>query len=300
MKNQEAIVDKFGSLKVWGRGEERAPHKPLLVLLALAECRPGGRRLIPFIEIEPRLIRLLEDFGPARRSFKAEYPFWRLTNDGFWEIPQKSEITVNSSGDPSKSELIGKGVCGGFTEEIFTILSTDQFLVSKLAKELLEKHFPESCHEDILMAAGLDFADADEQTALAPGRKLRDPDFRNKILTVYQYRCAVCGFDMKLGNISVCLEAAHIKWHQAGGPAIEQNGIALCSMHHKMFDRGVFAIDEAFNIKVSLHANGSNGVEEWLHRFAGQKLQLPRSSDFFPAASFTRWHVKEVFKGYNS
>ena len=34
------------------------------------------------------------------------------------------------------------------------------------------------------------------------------------------------------------IEAAHIKWHQAGGPDTEDNGLALCTLHHKRFDRG--------------------------------------------------------------
>ena len=34
------------------------------------------------------------------------------------------------------------------------------------------------------------------------------------------------------------LEAAHIKWFQARGPDVVQNGLALCSLHHKIFDLG--------------------------------------------------------------
>lgn len=67
------------------------------------------------------------------------------------------------------------------------------------------------------------------------GKRSRDPNFRNKILRAYKYSCAVCGFNVRLGNNLVGIEAAHIKWHQAGGPDREDNGIALCSMHHKLF-----------------------------------------------------------------
>ncbi len=49
----------------------------------------------------------------------------------------------------------------------------------------------------------------------------------------------------------MAIEAAHIKWHQAGGPDIEQNGIALCSMHHKLFDRGVFTITNTMKLQVA-------------------------------------------------
>ena len=48
------------------------------------------------------------------------------------------------------------------------------------------------------------------------------------MLTAYEWRCAVCGLDVRLGSVSVALDAAHIRWHQAGGPDREGNGLALC------------------------------------------------------------------------
>jgi len=54
---------------------------------------------------------------------------------------------------------------------------------------------------------------------------------------------AVCGFNVRIGNVVVALEAAHIKWHQAGGADIQENGLSLCSLHHKLFDRGAFTVD---------------------------------------------------------
>ena len=53
---------------MWRRGDERAPHKPLLILYALGRLQTGASRLIPFDELEKPLTRLLEDFGPPRKS----------------------------------------------------------------------------------------------------------------------------------------------------------------------------------------------------------------------------------------
>ncbi|MFM0136953.1 hypothetical protein PQQ62_13040 [Caballeronia grimmiae] len=36
--SQPSILQRFYALKVWQRGDERAPHKPLLALLALGAC----------------------------------------------------------------------------------------------------------------------------------------------------------------------------------------------------------------------------------------------------------------------
>jgi hypothetical protein len=79
---------------------------------------------------------------------------------------------------------------------------------------------PPSLAGDLLSAVGLTLG----SSAIPEGRK-RDPQFRKRILTAYEYRCAVCGFDVRLGIVSIALDAAHIFWHQAGGPDRESNGL---------------------------------------------------------------------------
>src|SRR5262249_13945954 len=88
--------------------------------------------------------------------------------------------------------------------------AADASLVGRIAGRILERHFPESLHQDILDAVGL---------SLDPGtgKTKRDPAFRQRVLKAYEYRCAVCGFDVRLGSVSIALDAAHIRWHQAGG-----------------------------------------------------------------------------------
>jgi putative restriction endonuclease len=60
----QEILDRFAKITVWKAGGERAPHKPLLILYALAALQRGEDRLIPFDRIEEDLGRLLRDFGP--------------------------------------------------------------------------------------------------------------------------------------------------------------------------------------------------------------------------------------------
>lgn len=74
-------------------------------------------------------------------------------------------------------------------------------------------------------------------------------------------RCAVCGFDVRLGTSQLGIDAAHIKWHQAGGPDVVPNAFALCVLHHKLFDRGVFSVDQGHRVIVSEQTHGGNGFE---------------------------------------
>ena len=121
------LKEKISQINIWKRGDERAPHKPLLLLLALARIEQEEGRLIPFLEIEGSLTELLNRYGPKRKSQHPEQPFWRLQNDGIWEVAHEGDIVFRKgSSNPTKPELLKKEALGGFTEEIFNMLRDDQ------------------------------------------------------------------------------------------------------------------------------------------------------------------------------
>jgi putative restriction endonuclease len=263
----DEIRDRFRSLTVWKRGGERAPHKPLLALYAIGRTLRGEPRMAPYAEVDKDLGKLLVEFGPPRQSVHTEYPFWRLRNDGVWELTHTENVNVSRSADARKSDLLAHEVGGGFPAELQERLAKDPRLASEIVQDLLIANFPETLHQDILDAVGIE---------IAPGARAAAPrrlDFRERVLRAYEYRCAVCGFDVRLGTIPVALEAAHIKWHQAGGPDEEFNGLALCTLHHKLFDRGVFTLSGKLTIIVSESANGTKGFQEWVVAFHGEALR---------------------------
>lgn len=94
--------------------------------------------------------------------------------------------------------------------------------------------------------------------------KKRDPGFRQAVLLAYEYRCAVCGYDGQLMRETVGIEAAHLRRWAADGPDEVSNALALCSIHHKLLDRGVIGITDRYSVNVSQH-------------FIGRALQLTRS-----------------------
>jgi putative restriction endonuclease len=289
--NKEIILQHFRNLTVWKRSGERAPHKPLLVLYALGKLLHNQSRMISYEEIDNNLDLLLREFGPVRLNYRTEYPFWRLQNDKLWEVSGADKVQLNKSGDPKKSDLINYRVAGGFPEHLYDMFQADKKLAFKIVQGLLDSNFPSSIHEDILQSVGIDL---DSQRF---EEKKRHPEFRENILRAYEYKCSVCGFDVRLGHFPIALEAAHIKWFQAGGPDTEVNWIALCALHHKLFDRGAFSISDKMNILVSTHANGTVGFQEWLMNFHGKKMTPPQRRDYCPDREFVEWHVSEVFRG---
>jgi putative restriction endonuclease len=284
------LICRFDSLGVWARGGQRAPHKPLLVLIGLARIQNGFFEDLLFSALEPQLGRLLREFGPPRVSVHPEYPFWRLQQDGIWKVSADAPMeSRKSNSDPKKSELIKLHARGGFTDEIKESLICNPDLISKIAIMLLEKHFPESIHRDILSSVGI------STEFQSPQR--RDPRFRQRVLTAYEYRCAICGFDVRLGNVSMGLDAAHIRWHQSGGPSDESNGLALCVMHHKAFDLGAFTIRADGIFLVSDQVNGTTGIQDHLLAFHGRLIRRPQNPEWAPLAQHIAWHYREVFRG---
>lgn len=246
---------------------------------------------MPYLDVEHDMRQLLIDFGPPSTPHP-EMPFWYLQNDRLWFVrsTEKLERRKNRT-DPKRSEFLKKNPTGGLLPEVHDKLSGDSQLLNKVVHSLLSRHFPDSYHDDILAAVGLPAYNED-----VVFRK-RDPEFRQKVLRAYGHRCAVCGYDLKLGPSDLGLEAAHIKWHQAGGPDTESNGLALCVLHHRLFDRGAFSLADDWTVLVSQEVYGSTGLGEMLLSFHGRRTIAPQSERYYPSSQFLRWHRREVFRG---
>ena len=290
--NREQILQRFETLRQWGSGGERAPHKPLLVLYAIGKLLRGEDRLISYADdIEENLKNLLREFGPRRDHYNPQFPFWRLQNDGVWEVSDADQIRQTASGDAYITDLRNYNVSGGFNETISEQLQNDSELTFDIIQSLLDAHFPPSLHEDILQAVDIEFPFQAFDT------RTRTSNFRKNVLRAYEYKCAVCGFDVKLGDTPIALDACHIKWQKADGPDELGNGLALCVMHHKLFDRGAFTLSKRLEILVSDDAHGTKGFNEWLMDFHRQKINFPQRRSCYPEMEFIGWHVNEVFKG---
>jgi putative restriction endonuclease len=283
----DELKEKISNIRTWQRGDIRAPHKPLLLLYTLGRLSRGEPRLVSYAEVKEDLRKLLIEFGPYRKVHYPSYPFVKLCNDGdFWQL--EGNQVLNTTKDWSDRELTDNHTFGGFTEEVYTVLKNDRKLLHELARLILDQYFDDTLQQDILAQVGLDLEEA---------KYLRSPDFRDRVLRAYEYCCAVCGFNVRLGDTLIAVEAAHIKWHCYGGPDREENGIALCSLHHKLFDKGVFTLNESFILRVAENAHGTSGFDEWLMRYHDRPIRRPQSPDYYPNDYYINWHVREVFRG---
>lgn len=279
------IVSALTSIKKWKQGDIRAPHKPLLLLMYLARLSRGNTNPLSFAETEKKLSDLLQEFGPTRTSYHPEEPFARLTNDGIWVL----SAPVNTKGSVSLSELRTVNPTGALIPEIQQVLIKDPLFLEECVQLLLDDNFPESIHEEIRSAIGL------TNKMVLVKKSTRDPKFREQVLTAYEYTCAICGFNLRIKNALAGVEAAHVRWHAMNGPDTLSNGIALCTMHHKLFDLGAMGINVNMQLTVSPQTNGA-GKELWLNRFEGKEIRRPQRNYDLPDEGFLVWHEKEVFK----
>ncbi|ARI75675.1 phosphorothioated DNA-binding restriction endonuclease [Halobacillus mangrovi] len=286
--HKETLINKIENIRTASNNGVRAPHKPLLLLYALG-CYHQGRTSIPFKEAHPKLKYLLKEYGRPVKQIQTSNPFVRLKNDGIWEIAPY----VNHTSNFSDQKLLRNQTHGSFTPEVLNLLDMHQDLHITIAMIILDLHFPETYHEELLEEIGL---------AINYGIRMfrkRNSTFRKRVLQAYEDQCAVCGFHASIHNKSIGLEAAHIKWHQAYGPDTESNGLALCSLHHRLFDKGIFTIDQDV-IWISPVAKGGGMFKQMVTDFHRCKIHKPQSSLYLPNPDFTAWHVQEVFKQYEA
>ena len=82
--------------------------------------------------------------------------------------------------------------------------------------------------------------------------------FRAAVLEAYLAECCVCGFSLRLVDGLIGVDAAHIRWHAHGGPDEVPNGLALCALHHRLFDHGAITVREDLRVRVAPALTGGS------------------------------------------
>jgi len=128
--------------------------------------------------------------------------------------------------------------------------------------------------------------------------------FRQAVIEIYDFRCAVCGLKINSPD-SLCweVEAAHIVPHGSFGRDDLFNGIALCRFHHWAFDVGWFALLDNYKICVSSKLAalprefGRVGDYELIRTLtqSRSKIRLPSRQQVYPHINSLSWHRQFVF-----
>jgi putative restriction endonuclease len=289
-------LQRVANIRAWSKGGVRAPHKPLLLLYALGRLqRLGSNAPTPYAEAEKPLDALLAEFGPPHPTTSV-YPFHHLTSDGLWVVK-----TSTGEGSPGATKTAMRQATGELAPDFAAALLDDPDLHSAIAHHLLDDNFPQTLHQDICDAVGLDFTVADETAktiTVTTTKKKRDPEFRAKVLMAYEKACAICGFDAVLDGDTPGLEAAHVRWFNIDGPDEVSNGLCLCSLHHKLFDKGAVGLTPEHFIAVSARFIAkSEATKHFVLSLVGKPISEPQAGFDSVADQHITWHGEQVFKG---
>jgi putative restriction endonuclease len=190
-------------------------------------------------------------------------------------------------------------ISGQFVPDLELYFSHNRYETLRVARAIVEQQFPMTVAPDVLLAVGLDpDAVLAEGVASAPANEARrrSSAWRHEILQAWDRCCAFCGFDGQMVGGPVGIEAAHVRWFNFGGPDDLDNGVALCSLHHKLLDRGVLGFMNPQTVMVSSIYTARSEEGKRLYDLHLRMLHPRRGTDL-PHTAHVAWHQNEVFKG---
>jgi hypothetical protein len=105
----ETLLARFDGIRQFARGGRRAPHKPWLLLYALARLKHDRQTEIRFNATEAIVNSLLRSYGPWGSGAHVSYPYGRLVNDGLWLLPDRAHL-LEPLGEPDQEVPPARGV----------------------------------------------------------------------------------------------------------------------------------------------------------------------------------------------
>lgn len=292
------VISSLTTFRQHQQAGHRSPHKPLLMLLALGRMAATDSSAVRWSVAEQTLAALIAEFGQPSRTGRAQsaaYPFTRLRSDGVWVLDADVPMDL-------VRPLAERDVTGSLASPIEAALRENPALVFHAARMLVTSNFPDTVAPDVLDAVGLD-PHAVLSAAITPegtpfrqvAERRRDPAWRAAVLEAWDRQCAFCGYDGQLGGASIGIDAAHVRWWAFDGPNHLDNGLALCTLHHKLFDIGVLGLDAGLRVQVSAAYTTRTPAGRAIYDLHHRPL-APRPGTQTPAPVHIAWHTREVFK----
>lgn len=120
-------------------------------------------------------------------------------------------------------------------------------------------------------------------------QRLHQPEFRGRVIRAYQTRCSVCS--LAHGEL---LDAAHIVDDSDAlmGQPVVSNGLSLCTLHHRAYDRSFLGITPDFVVEINqalLDEVDGPMLKHGLQEMHGRTLTRPQRKGDWPDPDRLAW-----------
>jgi putative restriction endonuclease len=245
----------------------------------LNEGFPFRGRRVPFLNYQKGIYRAAVQRGPAALSIQtsAKSPYAdEETDDGFFY-----DYRAGSADQPDNRAL---RAAAALSVPIIYFVATRPGWHRPLYPYFVIGDFPSE--QRVLVAPGklvgafeepepVPVEDEAERRYVVRETKVRlhQSRFRGAVLVAYRDQCAIC----RLKEIRL-LDAAHITADASPtGQPFVQNGLSMCTIHHRAFDQNLVGVSPDYEVHVSQRLLGDEDgpMLEVLKGFHGQVIQLP-------------------------
>ncbi len=258
------MESKYGTL--WTREEQ--------ILALYLYCQ------IPFKKTKannPEVIKLSNLLGRTPASVAR-----KLGNFGAFD-PLLAEQGISGLAHGSKSDEV---IWNEFRNDWERLVLESQTLLAKFHAK------SSTAEKEEIIATKIPTGDTEKKILV--NQRIYQDFFRRSVLSSHNNRCCISAVE-----VPQLLVAGHIiPWSKSKEHRLNpENGLALCVLFDKAFDRGLMTIDEQFKVVYSKQIRSStNGfVKSSLLIYEGQKITLPNR--FGPRLEFLQWHREHLFIG---
>lgn len=129
-----------------------------------------------------------------------------------------------------------------------------------------------------------------ESRAVIIRQRIRQHDFRQRILANYDNRCCISGISEPR-----LLVASHIKpWRDDKENRLNPaNGLCLSPLYDKAFDSGLISLDDEMKVILSQRIKNSDSLYPFFMAYEGKPITMPFR--YKPDSEFVAYHRKHIF-----
>lgn len=310
----QKYVQKMKRLRI-DKARGAAPNKPLL-LLAIIELIEQGHIRENKISPSPSLVEVFMKYWlkVSERKPNLALPFFHLKSDRFWHLYANAgyETALKVTTEIKTVSRLREIVAYASFDDEFFLLLTNTHDRELIRQTLIDTYFADfkadiesliterqqigAYRQTLLRQVKQTFSYLQPLAPTETENPIRTAGFRQAIMRIYDYTCAVCQLYVLTLDGESITEAAHIIPFKVSGNDDVRNGISLCKLHHWAFDSGLISLSRNYEVIVS-ELLSERGPTEWLlTTLRGKSIWLPENEEHYPAQDALAWHREKVLR----